>query len=158
MSVVARRIRSTPVRSSNDTWSQIVDLLAPDKQSAAHKELQSVSGVSSSLITSEAMKDAPITCSGNGPRVRIYCLYDEAAILGEDANEAALQDCPTDGDWQLSLPCPTEDLDWVTKALKRQSTRITARDVAVRLGPTKDDNSDASSGAAQINVEAFLNS
>lgn len=158
MSVVSRRIRSTPVRSSSDTWEQIVGLLAPDEKSSAHKELQSVSGVSSSLITSEAMKEAAITCSGKGPRVRVYCLYDEAAILGEDANEATLQHCPTEGDWHVSLPCPAEDLDWVTKALERQSTRITARDAADRLGPTENNKADASGDAAQINVEAFLNS
>lgn len=157
MSVVSRRLRSTPVCSSTDTWSKVTDLLAPD-DSAAREELKSVAGVASSLITSEAMKDAAIVCSGSGPRVRIYCLYDEAAIVGEDANEAPLQQNPTDGDWSVSLPCPTEDLDWVGRALKRHSTRITARDLSDRLGPSQEGKASAASSAVQINEEAFLRS
>jgi hypothetical protein len=157
MSVVSRRFRATPVRSSTDTWSAIVNLLAPES-SAAHTELTSVSGVASSLITSESMKDAAIVCSGSGPRVRVYCLYDESAILGEDANESPLQHCPTEDEWQVSLPCPPEDLDWVSRALSRQSKRITARDQSDRLGPSAEATKQSGSAAAQINREAFLNS
>ena len=66
-------------------------LLASDESSDAHVELMSVSGIASSLISSDAMKDAAVVCTGSGPRVRVYGLYGEDAITGEDANEATLQ-------------------------------------------------------------------
>lgn len=156
MSTVSRKLRSTPVRSASDTWKVIVTLLASDEESSAHKELMSVIGTASSLITSEAMKDSAVVCAGCGPRVRIYCLYNEDAITGDDANESALQHCPTDEDWELSLPCPPEDLDWVNRSLKEKSNRITARDMAERLGPKDKQNEKSASASAEVNMEAFF--
>ncbi len=98
MSVVSRKLRATPVRSSSETWKRMVLLLAPDESTDAHKELTSVSGVVSSLIASEAMKDAAVVCMGSGPRVRIYCLHDEDAIIGQDQYESPLLHCPTEKD------------------------------------------------------------
>ena len=88
MSVVSRKLRATPVRSSSETWKVIALLLAPDDSSDAHVELMSVSGTAASLISSDAMKDAAVVCIGSGPRVRIYCLCGEDAITGDDANAA----------------------------------------------------------------------
>ena len=96
MSVVSRKLRSIPIRSAADTWKTIVSLLAPDESSDAHREIASVIGIASSLISSEAMADAAVVCTGVGPRVRIYCLYDENAIIGQDANESPLQQCPAE--------------------------------------------------------------
>lgn len=158
MSVVSRKLRSTPVRSAADTWTAMVFLLAPDEPSDAHKELVSVGGIASSLISSEAMADAAVVCTGSGPRVRIYCLYNEDAITGEDANESPLQHYPTEEDWDVSLPCPPEDLDWVKRALKDKSNRVTARDMAERLGPKEETKEKATSASAQVNTEAFLRS
>lgn len=70
MSVIARKFRATPYRSAAETWKLIALLLAPDRTSAAYKELDSVCGIASSLVTSEAMKDAAVVCSGSGPRLR----------------------------------------------------------------------------------------
>ncbi len=154
MSVVTRKLRSTPVVSAADTWSAIVLLLAPDKSTDAHDELASVRGIVSSLISSESMAEAAVVCVGSGPRVRIYCLYDEDAITGQDANEAPLQHCPTEGDWAVSLPCPVEDVDWVNRALKSESERITARDQSERLGPQAQEKENSVS--AEVNTEAFL--
>ena len=50
------------------------------------------------------------------------------AIDGGDANEDKLPFDPLSGDWAVSLPCAAEELDWVSGALKKHSTRITARD------------------------------
>ena len=133
-------------------------LLAPAESSEAHKELMSVNGVASSLITSEAMKDAAVVCTGSGPRVRIYCLYDEEAIIGEDQNESPLQHCPTEEEWEVSLPCPERDLAWVSRSLKENSSRIIARDMAERLGPAEEKKEQSSSAAASVNMEAFLRS
>ena len=67
-----------------------------------------------------------MTC--DGPRTRIYCLYDDDAIDGSDANEDPLGFDPLKGDWSVSLPSPADDLSWVQDALKVHSDRITARD------------------------------
>ena len=158
MSVVSRKMCSTPVRSSTATWKRIALLLAPDEASTAHVELMSVSGTACSLISSDAMKDAAVVCKGTGPRVRIYCLYGEDAITGDDANESELQQCPTDEDWKLSLPCPTKDLEWVSRSLKEKSSRITARDLSERLGPKNEQNEETQSNSIGINTEAFLRS
>jgi hypothetical protein len=158
MSVVSRKMRSTPVRSSSETWKRIALLLAPDETSAAHEELMSVSGTACSLIASEAMKDAAIVCNGTGPKVRVYCLYGEEAITGDDANESELQQCPSDKDWKLSVPCPANDLEWVSRSLKEKSSRITARDLSEPLGPKGEQAQESKSDSAVVNTEAFLRS
>src|SRR3546814_19545871 len=89
-----------------------------------------VSGFSSSVIADQAPKDAPIVVTCDGPRTRIYCLYDDDALDGADANEDLLGFDPLKGDWRLSLPCLSEDLAWVQGALKRHSSRVTACDLA----------------------------
>jgi hypothetical protein len=156
-SVIARRVIATPARPASEAWTLIVSLLAPDKTSDAYKELLSIAGIASSLISDEAFKGVPAVMRGNGPRVRLYCLYDEDAVSGEDANEAALATVPTQGDWKLSLPCPADDLTWVRSAIKEKSSRITARDMAE---PAQDDDAEAetteASKAVSINLEAFL--
>lgn len=83
MTTLARHIISEPVRTASETWKIIVDLLASNSDSLARSELLSVVGVASSLIASEAAKDSPIVVYGSGPRIRIYCLYGEDAIVGD---------------------------------------------------------------------------
>ena len=126
MSVIARRIVSTPVRSASETWTVITDLLAPS-EGEDRRELSRVQGVACSLISSEAPVDDAIVIWGAGPRVRVYCLFGENAITGDDKSENALASCPTDGDWSMSLPCPEEDLAWVEKELAVLSKRVSAR-------------------------------
>ena len=79
MTVIARRFISIPERSASGTWSAISELLAPEPGLPA--ELASVAGVASSLISREAMT-SPIVVWGAGPRVRIYCLYNDDASRG----------------------------------------------------------------------------
>jgi hypothetical protein len=156
MSVVARRVRATPHRTATETWKIIVDLLAPRSDSAAREELVGIAGIASSLITDEALKGAAAVVWGSGPRVRIYCLYDEDAITGDSTAESALTFCPTEGSWQMSLPCPAEDLDWVQAALKKRSTHVTARDMTTAVqGETEEGTSQS---GAVIDREAFLRS
>ena len=155
MTVTARRIIATPARSAADAWQVIVDLLAP-QPSPARNELLRIHGIASSLIASLAMQDAPIIVYGNGPRVRIYCVYDDDAISGEGASEQALATCPTDGDWALSLPAPAEDLDWLTAALSARSTKITARDQTEPVSTQSGGGEDRKASAATIDLEAFL--
>jgi hypothetical protein len=154
MTVIARIIRSVPQRSADDTWTKIVSLLAPDQASESYRELISIAGVAGSLIARESMTE-PIVVFGSGPRVRIRCLYNEDALTGDGASEGALPTNSTTGDWNMSLPCPKEDLTWITNALARKSSRITARE----MGTAVDDEVGESSArsAVIIDKEAFLN-
>lgn len=86
-----------------------------------------MAAIAASIIADQAPKDDPIVVTCDGPRTRIYCLYDDDVIEGSDANEGSLGFDPLNGDWHLSLPCATDDVAWVQGALKKHSTRITAR-------------------------------
>ena len=127
--VVRRTFKSTPERDAAQTWTAIVDLLIQGKTNDARTELLAVTGIAASVIADQAPKDAPITVTCDGPRTRIYCLYDDDAVEGSGANENALGFDPLKGDWRVSLPCLADDLDWVQSALKKHGTRITARDL-----------------------------
>lgn len=155
MTVVARRIASVPSRLATSTWERMVDLMAP-RNEASRRELAAVVGVASSLITREAMKDSPVIVSGNGPRLRFYCVYGEDAITGENVNEAAISESPAETEtWAVSLPCPADDLSWVRHALKAKSSRITARDASEKNLP-EDESTERAATTATINVEEFL--
>ena len=128
--VVSRTFRSSPHRDALQTWDAIVELLTQGKDDTARSELRAVAGVAASLIADQAPKSAPIVATCDGPRTRIYCLFDEDAIDGDDANEEVLGFEPLKGDWGVSLPCPKEQLGWVQSALKKHSSRIIARDLS----------------------------
>ncbi len=136
--VASRTFKSTPQRDAAGTWAAIVDLLTQGKVDAARSELLAVSGIAASVIADQVPKDAAITVTCDGPRTRIYCLYDDDAIDGSDANEDALGFDPLKGDWQVSLPCLADDLAWVQSALKKHSTRITARDLSAAASSADD--------------------
>lgn len=159
MSTVASRVvRSSPHRSTSDTWAFIVDLLTQGKDGDARMELLSVSGIASSIIAERGAKDAAIVVTCDGPRTRVYCLYDEAAIEGGDAKEDELGYEPLKGQWALSLPCPEDDLEWVQRALKVKSIRITARDMTQKLSEEAEAGKAATSGSLTLNVDKFLKS
>lgn len=145
--VVGRTFGSTPHRDAGETWRAIVDLLTQGKTGAKRDELMSVNGIASSIIADKAPKDAAIVVTCDGPRTRIYCVYDEDATDGSDANEDALGFDPLDGDWRVSLPCETDDLAWVQGALKKHSERITARD---KSETTKAETANSSESAALV--------
>lgn len=151
---VVRTFNSVPARTAVATWRAIVDLIAPSA-GGARTELLSVEGVACSLITDKAMT-APIIVTGKGPRVRVYCVYDDDAIEGDSANESALATNPTEGDWAVSLPCDTVDLNWVQSALAEKSTRIVARDKGKGITLSENDSVDTSRAAVLFDEEAFL--
>jgi len=155
MTVIVRRVAAIPVRLATVSWQTIVDLVATDN-TAAKTELLSIEGIAASLITAEALRDSPAIITGEGPRIRIYCVYGEKVIESAGVDEKRLANSPVNGDtWAVSLPCPTDDLAWVQAALKRSSTRITARDAALTTLPDAErDEQDAAVPA--IDVEAFL--
>lgn len=110
MSTVARRtFRSTPHRDAHATWTAIADLLTQGR-AGVRGELMAVAGVAASVIADQAPREAAIIVTCDGPRTRIYCLYDDDAIDGDDANEDTLGFDPLKGDWRISLPCLADDL------------------------------------------------
>ena len=157
--VVTRTLASIPTRSATETWDLIVDLVAPNPNSAARRELHAVAGIACSCIADEALRYDPLVVWGTGPRVRVYCLYDDAAVEGDGVNESSLSFVPTDGEWQMSLPCTSEDFGWVQRSLGRVSTRVTARvfgdDVAEMSDATKAQAA-LSIVTPTINLDAFL--
>ncbi|WP_010583106.1 hypothetical protein [Schlesneria paludicola] len=155
MAVVARRIRATPERGAADAWQVIVDLIAPT-DGAARRELIGIEGIASSIISTESPKDAAMVVRGNGPRVRMYCLYDDDAIAGDDANESALAECPTEGDWSMSLPADAEDVSWVRDALAKKSKRVTVREKNETVKDDEEPSKKSAATEAAINMEAFL--
>lgn len=158
MTTVARRtFRSTPARDALTTWNAMVDLLTRGTDGAARTELLAVAGIAASIIADHTPTNAPIVVTCDGPRTRIYCLYDDDAIDGADANEDSLGFDPLKGDWRVSLPAPTEDLSWVQAALKEHSDRITARDPDTPIA--KDQSSKASEASTFIlDPKGFLES
>jgi hypothetical protein len=156
VTVVARRIAATPARSASEAWNVIVDLVAPG-DGPARRELQGIEGIASCVIAEEAMAADPCVVYGSGPRLRIYCLYNEDAIAGDDKNETPLMFCPTAGAWRMSLPCPADDLEWVQKSLKARSTRVVVRKVGTPVDDEEPRQGDAAK-AAVVNREAFLRS
>jgi len=152
--VASRAIRSTPHRDTVSSWNTIVDLLTKGKEGPARDELLSVTGVASALIAEKAPETAAIVVTCDGPRTRIYCLYDENAIDGADAKEDPFGYDPLAGNWAMSLPSPTDDLSWVQQELKAKSKRITARDMSSKLS----ESSESSESAQEFTVDeaAFL--
>lgn len=157
--VASRTFVSSPQRDARATWTAIVALLTQGKQDSARKEFLAVAGIAASTIADHAPKDHPIIVTCDGPRTRIYCIYDDDAIEGTDANEGSLGFDALNGDWRVSLPCAGDDLSWVQQALKKHSTRITARgpdDEAVPANQKATNASDAH--ALTFDPKGFLGS
>lgn len=152
--VIARRVASTPSRTASQTWTKIIEILAPDPASAARAELRNAAGVARASISSEATRDAAVVVWGAGPRVRIYCVFDDDAITGDDVNEDALPRSATDGDWHMSIPCQKEDVFWSSSKLATISDRISAR--APDEDVEDDTDSRASAPPLTINLGEFF--
>jgi len=156
LTTVARRtFSSIPQRDAAQTWGAIVDLLTKGQPGIDRPELLAVAGIAASIIADQAPGNAPIVVMCDGPRTRIYCLYDDEAIDGSDANEDALGYNPLNGDWSISLPCLADDLSWVQGALKKHTSRIVARDVALSV-PADESASPASSTPLVLDPKGFL--
>ncbi|MGN6110261.1 MAG: hypothetical protein ACTHU0_34475 [Kofleriaceae bacterium] len=153
MTTVARTFRSIPHRSAMETWTAIVELLTRGKPGDARTELLAIAGVASSLVADQFMRDDAIVVTCDGPRTRIYCTYDESALEGADASEEPLGFDPLVGRWHVSLPCGTEELEWVQSALE-QHAHVSARALGERV--TKHDAVEERSDALVVDVRRFL--
>jgi hypothetical protein len=154
--ILKRQVRANPHRTASEVWQFITNLIAPDSNSPSREELRRVGGIAALVIASEAPKDSPIVVHGTGPRLRVYCLYDEDAISGDGANENTLPFSAAEDDWHLSLPCSAEDLKWVQQELKKRSARVTAREIGDRVDEEPEATDERS--APQIDLKAFLRS
>lgn len=153
--VASRTFRSIPHRDASATWEAIVELLTHGEHGAKREELMSVSGVAATLISDETPKSAPIVVTCDGPRTRIYCVFDDDALDEGESKEDSLPFDALQGEWGVSLPCGADDLVWVQAQLKRHSTRITARDLAQGIS-TEDDQKAAAAGGFVLDIEGFL--
>lgn len=115
MTVIARRIRANPVRTTGDTWQFITDLLCSHDDST-RTQLNEAANVAAMLIGEEYTRCNPINVSGCGPHVRIYTLHGEEAIDGTDAKEDELLLTASD-DWGISLPAEDDDFEIASRAL-----------------------------------------
>jgi hypothetical protein len=150
---VRRSFVASPARRAAATWEAIIDVVAPEG-SSGRTELIAVSGIAASLIAAEAWREMPVVVSGVGPQLRIYCLHDEDAIVGDDANEDGLTWSPTDGDWAMQMPCPPKDFEWVSAAATEASTCVTVIDAAVKRATEATDA--ANQPVNKVDTEAFL--
>lgn len=130
MSVISRKFSACPVRTAARTWETIVDVISDT--AATKTELLSITGIVSSIISDATPKDNPITVIGSGPRLRIYCLYEEDGSI-EDANEAPLNWKLFAGDWKIYVPVEKTDLSWVSKALNEKGSRFVAYEAGTKL-------------------------
>jgi len=117
MSVVSRKIRATPFRTAAETWRFIKALIC-QKNAKAETEFDKISGLAASFIADEMLKEEALVVVGKGSRLRVYCLYDEDAIVDDDANEDSLSWEIAQGSWKAHLPCTKDNRSWAEKALK----------------------------------------
>jgi len=155
--VASRTFRSTPHRDAGATWAAIVELLTQGCTGEARTELLAVGGIATSIIADQVSKDAAIVVTCDGPRTRIYCLFNDDAVEGSTANEDSLGFNPLKGAWAVSLPCEKDDLAWVQAALKKHSSRITARDLDGKVAADADQKASASATLV-LNPKGFLGS
>ena len=158
MSTVRRDFRSVPSRDASSTWSAIVDLITANSSNGdARRELMSVEGIVASVIAEQTPKDAPIVVTCDGPRTRIYCLYDDNALDESSSNESKLGFDATKGNWQVSLGVAKDDLAWVQSALHKATARVVARDTASGIEVDSEKRS-TSASSVELDLEGFLKS
>ena len=124
---IRRDVASIPTRSAEETWRAIIDLVT-GVDTVDVDQLDRAGSIMESLIADEHPANVPIVFEGAGPRVVVYCLYDEDAMeAGLDVD--ALATNPTAGDWKVTTPCEAKDVGWMNKSLTTRAPRITAHDV-----------------------------
>lgn len=141
---IRRDIASVPVRSAKETWRAIIELVTGE-DSVDQQQLGAAASIMESIIADEIPAKVPIVFKGAGPRVLIYCLYNEDAMeAGRDIDK--LGSNPTAGDWRATAPCEADDADWMNKSLKSRAPRISVHDADQ---PPADEDAEASRRAAE---------
>jgi len=148
---VRRDIASVPARSARETWATIVNLVCrPD--SVDRQQLDAASSLMESIIADELPARIPIVFKGSGPRVLIYCRYQEAALEAGMAVDR-LTTNPTAGDWRMTAPCEVEDVHWMNQSLASRASRLSVHDVDQE--PGEGDRDEDVSKAIEIDWETL---
>jgi hypothetical protein len=144
---VKREIASIPVRTAGETWRAIIELITREGSVDAGT-LKTAASVMESLIADEHPATVPIVVKGEGPRLVIYCLYNEAAMeLGKEID--SLNWNPTAGaDWRMTAPAERGDTAWMNNTLKTRAPKISVHDVAVP--PAEEDDAKAEAAAGEV--------
>jgi hypothetical protein len=157
MSTVARRFSASPTRLSSATWKAIVELICKNDAGAA-AEFAKVSAVASCLINDKLFAKNPLVVKSKGPRLRIYCLYGEDSIEGEDINEDALSWQPTADEWHAFLPCSQEEYRETAASLKAKSAKFSAYNIETGIPNDEAGQSEKfAARTATVDWEAFRN-
>jgi hypothetical protein len=143
---IRRDIASIPVRSASETWRAIIDLVT-GSGSLDKGQLEAAASLMESLIADELIGTVPIVFKGVGPRVLIYCVYNEEA-METGLTVDALAANPTAGDWRMTAPCEAEDTDWMNRTLASRAPRI-------RMHPADEDPADAAEDDQDRAAETF---
>jgi hypothetical protein len=128
MSTVARRFLASPARLSSDTWKAISALICQTNGSAS-AEFEKVAGLASCILNDGVFADNPVVVKNEGPRLRVYCLYGEDAMSGEDQNEDSLTWKPTEKEWHVFLPCVADEFEETAKSLKGKSAKFSVYNI-----------------------------
>lgn len=123
LSVSVRKVVACPERTASEVWDFITEMLCHSSQEAA-QQFKDVKGGVSSVISDEILENSAIVIKGTGPIVRIYCLYGDDAISGEDKKEEPINwELFKDG-WKVYIPCIEEEIDSLKKYLEKKSNRF----------------------------------
>lgn len=142
-----RDVASVPCRTAQETWNAIVELVA-SSDTVDRGQLDAAASIMESLIADEGPARVPIVFKGAGPRVVVYCLYNEDAMAaGLDIDP--LHASPTEGDWRATAPCENADVEWMNESLQQRAPRITVH--ASDEAPVEDDESEEATGKFEIN-------
>jgi len=149
---VRREIASIPVRSAGETWQAILDLIT-GSGSVDVDTLKAAASVMESLIADEHPATVSIVVKGQGPRLVIYCLYNEAAMeAGKDID--GINWNPTGGStWKMTAPSEADDVGWMNDALKSRAPRVTVHNVASPPADDEDESASASTDASALKID-----
>jgi len=150
---IRRNIASVPTRSAKETWRAIVDLVTAS-DSVDKAQLDAAASLMESLIADELPASVPIVFKGSGPRILIYCLYNEDAMEAVLAVDA-LTTNPTSGDWRVTAPCEDDDVEWMNKTLKARAPRITVHAADEAPGDGDADSEEQSAKEVEIDWGAL---
>jgi hypothetical protein len=121
-----RDVASIPARSAKETWRAITDLVT-GVDTVDRAQLTAAASIMESLIADEHPAQVPIVFKGVGPRVVVFCLYDEDAVeAGLDVDPLPAN--PTAGDWRATAPCEVDDVDWMNNTLRARAPRVAVHD------------------------------
>ncbi len=149
---IRRGISSIPLRTAEETWSTVKQLVT-GLGSIEAEQFDAAASIMASLITDEAFKDEPLILLGVSHRLVIYLQYGADALEAGEAVDS-LNWNPTAGGWTLYVPCAEEQFAWVKNALISRAPRFVLVKPGVTV-PDGDVEEVAKSGNVAINWAVF---